>query len=142
MSNAHLLKPSAANYLRANIAFYAVLIAGSVLMVGPFGWMLSTALKVPGDQFDHRLIPTRATLENFSKAWSLMNFRALLTNSLTIATLSTIGQVITCSMAAFGFAVVKFRGREALFLLLLATLMVPNQMMIIPQFLIFKALGL
>lgn len=142
MSNAHLLKPSVANYLRANIAFYAVLIAGSVLMVGPFGWMLSTALKVTGDQFDHRLIPARATLENFSKAWSLMNFRALLTNSLTIATLSTIGQVITCSMAAFGFAVVKFRGRVALFLLLLATLMVPNQMTIIPQFLIFKFLGL
>ena len=71
-----------------------------------------------------------------------MNFRALLTNSLTIATLSTIGQLVTCSMAAFVFAVVRFRGREALFLLLLATLMVPNQMTIIPQFLIFKFLGL
>ncbi len=142
MSNAHLLKPTVANHLRANLAFYALLILGSALMIGPFVWMLSTALKLPGDQFDHRLIPARLTLDNFAKAWSVMNFSALLTNSLTIATLSTIGQLITCSMGAFAFAVVRFRGREPLFLLLLATLMVPNQMTIIPQFVIFKALGL
>ena len=142
MSNAHLLKPTVANHLRANLAFYALLIVGSLLMIGPFVWMLSTALKPPGDQFDHRLIPARLTFDNFAKAWSVMNFSALLTNSLTIATLSTIGQLITCSMGAFAFAVVRFRGREPLFLLLLATLMVPNQMTIIPQFVIFKALGL
>ena len=142
MSNAHLLKPTVANHLRANIAFYVLLTLGAVFMVGPFVWMLSTALKVPGDQFDHRLIPSRITLQNFSAAWERMNFRSLLVNSLTIAVLSTLGQVLTCSMGAFVFAVVRFRGRDALFLLLLATLMIPNQMTIIPQFVIFKALGL
>lgn len=142
MSNAHLLKPTVANHLRANLAFYALLILGALLMVGPFFWMVSTALKLPADQFDHRLVPAEFTLQNFTKAWSVMSFPSLLRNSLTIALLATLGQVITCSMGAFCFAVVRFRGREVLFMALLATLMVPNQMTIIPQFLIFKALGL
>lgn len=142
MSNAHLLKPTFANHLRGNWFFYMLLIGGACLMIGPFIWMVSTSLKVPGDQFDRRLIPQETTLTNFSTAWEVMNFRRLLWNSFKIASLSTIGQVITCSMGAFVFAIVRFKGREALFLLLLATLMVPNQMTIIPQFLIFKWLGL
>lgn len=111
-------------------------------MIGPFIWMVSTSLKVPGDQFDKRLIPSEITFSNFSEAWKLMSFHTLLWNSFKIAALSTIGQVITCSMGAFVFAIVRFRGREIMFMLLLATLMVPNQMTIIPQFLIFKWLGL
>ncbi len=142
MSNAHLLKPTFANHMRANWIFYVLLIGGATLMVGPFIWMVSTSLKVPGDQFDRRLVPAEFTLSNFSTAWELMNFRKLLWNSFKIASLSTIGQVITCSMGAFVFAIVRFRGREVLFMLLLATLMVPNQMTVIPQFLIFKWLGL
>jgi multiple sugar transport system permease protein len=142
MSNAHLLKPTFRNHMRANLGFYALLLIGSALMIGPFVWMVSTALKPPADQFDHRLFPATLTLANFTKAWQLMNFRSLLWNSFSIAALSTIGQVLTCSMGAFVFAIVRFPGREVLFLLLLATLMVPNQMTIIPQFLIFKWLGL
>ena len=142
MSNAHLVKPTFGNHLRANLIFYVLLIFGALLMVGPFVWMVSTALKLPADRFDHRLIPSEVTFTNFTQAWNMMNFSSLLWNSFTIAALSTIGQVLTCSMGAFVFAIVRFRGREVLFLLLLATLMVPNQMTIIPQFLIFKALGL
>jgi multiple sugar transport system permease protein len=142
MSNAHLLKPTFRNHMRANLGFYALLLIGSALMIGPFVWMVSTALKPPADQFDHRLFPATLTLANFTQAWQLMNFRSLLWNSFSIAALSTIGQVLTCSMGAFVFAIVRFPGREVLFLLLLATLMVPNQMTIIPQFLIFKWLGL
>jgi multiple sugar transport system permease protein len=142
MTNLHLLKPTFGNHMRANLGFYALLLIGSALMIGPFGWMISTALKWPADQFDHRLLPQRVTLENFTKAWGQMNFAALLRNSATIAALSTIGQVLTCSMGAFVFAVVQFRGREVLFVMLLATLMVPAQMTVIPQFIIFKTLGL
>lgn len=142
MSNAHLVQPTVANHLRANLVVYLLLTLGSLLMIGPFVWMASTALKPPADQFDHRLIPRSLTVQNFTKAWSAMDFRHLLWNSFSIAALSTIGQVLTCSMGAFIFAVVKFRGREVLFMLLLATLMVPAQMTLIPQFLIFKWLGL
>lgn len=128
--------------MRENTIFYGLLLFGTVLMIGPFIWMISTSLKVPGDQFDKQLIPREITLENFSVAWKLMDFQNLLWNSFSIAALSTIGQVVTCSMGAFVFAVVEFKGRNFLFILLLATLMVPNQMTVIPQFLIFKWLGL
>lgn len=142
MSNIHLLKPTFGNHMRENAIFYGLLLFGTVLMIGPFVWMISTSLKVPGDQFDKQLIPREITFENFSVAWKLMDFQNLLWNSFSIAALSTVGQVVTCSMGAFVFAVIEFRGRDFLFILLLATLMVPNQMTIIPQFLIFKWLGL
>jgi len=71
-----------------------------------------------------------------------MNFSHLMWNSFRIAALATIGQVLTCSMGAFIFAIVRFPGRGFLFLMLLATLMVPAQMTIIPQFLMFKWAGL
>lgn len=118
------------------------LLLGSMLMIGPFVWMASTALKMTADQFDHRLIPREFTLSNFTQAWTDMDLATLIGNSLRIAVISTIGQVLTCSMGAFVFAIVRFRGREVLFMLLLATLMVPHQMTIIPQFVIFKWLGL
>ena len=131
-----------AKHLRENIWFYLVLIIGGLLMIAPFVWMVSTALKPAADQFTRDLIPRQITFENFSKAWELMEFQHLVWNSFRIAALSTIGQVVTCSMGAFVFAIVRFRGRDLLFLVLLATLMVPYQMTVIPQFLIFKTFGL
>ena len=130
------------DHLALNYGFYIALILGGVLMMAPFAWMISTALKPAADQFTRDLIPQTITFENFPQAWEKMNFSHLMWNSIRIAALSTIGQVVTCSMGAFVFAVVQFRGRDFLFLLLLATLMVPYQMTIIPQFLIFKTLGL
>lgn len=136
------LLPLIAKHLRENGVFYVALIAGGILMVAPFVWMISTAFKPAADQFSRDLIPRTITFENFIRAWELMSFRTLVWNSFKIAALSTVGQVLTCSMGAFVFAIVRFRGRDLLFLLLLATLMVPYQMTVIPQFLIFKWLGL
>ncbi|MFE0753647.1 carbohydrate ABC transporter permease [Inquilinus sp. NPDC058860] len=121
---------------------YAVLIAGAVLMVGPFAWMVSTSLKLPADQFGHALIPPRPTVENYLSLWRIIPFDGLLWNSLKVAAISTVGQLLTCSMGAFVFAVVRFPGRQVLFVALLVTLMIPAQMAAIPQFVIFKALGL
>lgn len=129
-------------HLPANLFTYVLLLAGGILMMAPFLWMVSTALKPPADQFTRDFIPTTITFENFFVAWERMEFQTLLWNSFRIAALSTVGQLITCSMGAFVFAVVKFRGRDLLFLLLLATLMVPYQMTVIPQFVIFRTLGL
>jgi multiple sugar transport system permease protein len=137
-----LTREAVRRHLPANIATYALLIVGGFLMLAPFLWMLSTALKPPTDQFSRDFIPQNPTFENFANAWELMQFPHLLWNSFRIALLSTVGQLITCSMGAFVFAVVKFKGRDFLFLLLLATLMVPYQMTVIPQFVIFRTLGL
>lgn len=121
---------------------YVVLIAGALLMVGPFAWMVSTSLKLPADQFGHALIPPHPTVENYLSLWRIIPFDGLLWNSLKVAAISTVGQLLTCSMGAFVFAVVRFPGRQVLFVALLVTLMIPAQMAAIPQFVIFKFLGL
>lgn len=121
---------------------YLLLSAGALVMVGPFLWMLSTALKQPADQFSRSLIPSPATLENFTQLWQKLPFARLIFNSVSIAALSTVGQLLTCAMAAFCFAVVRFRFRQALFVSLLATLMLPPQITLVPNFILFKWLGL
>ena len=129
--------------LLLDLATYTLLIAGAVIMIGPFLWMLATAFKLPANQFTHTLIPNPATLDNFRNLFSFdLNFPRLFLISSAISVLTVIGQSLTCAMAAFCFAVVKFRGRNLLFTLLLVTLMVPEQVTLIPNFIIFRWLHL
>jgi len=126
-----------------DIVTYALLILGSVIMVGPFLWMVSTSFKLPADQFTRTLIPPTWTLQNFRDLFAVgIDFPLLFFNSTYISIFIAIGQLITCAMAAFCFAVVKFKGRNLLFTLLLITLMIPSQVTLIPNFIIFKWLGL
>ncbi|MBL8595917.1 MAG: carbohydrate ABC transporter permease [Devosia sp.] len=128
--------------MRGNAIAIVLLLAGGIIMVAPFVWMLSTSLKVPADQYSRTLIPPILTLDNYREIWSLIPLQTMLWNSLKIAAIATAGQLLTCSMAAFVFAVARFRGRDILFFLLLLTLMVPSQITTIPQFILFKWLGL
>src|SRR5512140_1871418 len=122
---------------------YILLILGAVIMVGPFLWMVSTSFKLPADQFTRTLIPPTWTLQNFRDLFAVdINFPVLFLNSTYISILITAGQLLTCAMAAFCFAVVKFKGRDLLFTLLLLTLLIPPQVTLIPNFIIFKYLHL
>ncbi|MCJ7585667.1 MAG: carbohydrate ABC transporter permease [Anaerolineales bacterium] len=126
-----------------DIVTYALLILGSVIMLGPFLWMVSTSFKLPADQFTRTLVPPTWTLQNFRDLFAVdIDFPLLFFNSTYISIFIAIGQLITCAMAAFCFAVVKFKGRNLLFTLLLITLMIPSQVTLIPNFIIFKLLGL
>ncbi len=126
-----------------DIVTYIFLTAGALLMVIPFFWMISTSFKLPADQFSKTLIPNPATLSNYTKLFSVdLNFPLLFLNSTVISGLITIGQLLTCSMAAFCFAVVKFKGRELLFGALLATMLIPFHVTLIPNFIIFRWLHL
>lgn len=126
-----------------DVISYTLLLAGAVLMVGPFLWMVATSFKLPADQFTKTLIPYPATLQNFQDLFSVdINFPLLFFNSAYISILITIGQLLTCAMAAFCFAVVKFKGRDLLFTLLLLTMLIPSQVTLIPNFIIFKYLHL
>ncbi len=121
---------------------YILLILGSVIMLGPFLWMVSTAFKLPADQFTRTLIPPTWTLQNFRDLFGVdINFPMLFFNSVYISLLITAGTLFTCSMAAFCFAVVRFKGREAFFVILLITLMIPAQVTLIPNFIVFKYMG-
>lgn len=125
-----------------NTTAFIVLCLGVVVMAGPFVWMVSTALKEPADQFSKSLIPNPMTGLNFFRLFEVLPVGGLLFNSLKIAVLVTVGQLLTCSMAGFVFAVVRFRFREPFFVALLATLMIPPQMSYIPNFIIFKYIGI
>ena len=123
---------------------YLALIVGAATMLLPFLWMVSVSLRLPADQWSRTLIPSPITIQNYVEVWDKLPERAfpyLVFNSFKIAILVTVGQILTCGMAAFAFAVVRFRGRDVLFSLLLATLMIPGQVALIPNFILFKYLG-
>jgi len=126
-----------------NAALYLLLLAVSVLMLGPFVWMLTSSLKAEGDifLFPPTLFPSPPRWENYAETIQRMPFHVFTFNSVKIALLGTVGTVLTCSLAAYAFARLSFPGRDRLFLLLLATMMVPGQVTFIPHFLIMQAVG-
>ena len=127
-----------------DIAAYAVLILGALTMLIPFVWMISVSLREPAQQYARIILPTPITLQNYLDLFEDLPNQAFLYltfNSFKLSILTVIGQVLTCAMAAFVFAIVKFRGRDFLFALLVATLMIPPQVSLIPNFIIFKYLG-
>jgi len=128
-----------------NVTAYAFLILGALTMLFPFVWMISVSLRIPAEQFSRNIIPNPATLKNYFDLFKDLPDNAFLYltfNSFKLSILSVIGQVLTCAMAAFVFAIVKFKGRDFLFALLVATLMIPPQVSLIPDFIIFKYLHL
>jgi len=127
-----------------DVIAYIVLILGALTMLIPFVWMVSVSLRLPADQFSRNIIPSPATFQNYLDLFKDLPDQAFLYltyNSFKISILTVIGQVLTCAMAAFVFAIVKFKGRDFLFALLIATLMIPSQVSLIPNFIIFKYLG-
>jgi multiple sugar transport system permease protein len=125
------------------LALHASLIAGSVVMLLPFLWMVSTSLKTPNEIFTYPpiWIPSPLVWENYAQTVSVMPFGRFYLNSLIVAASVTVLQLLTASLAAFAFARLRFRGREALFLLYLATLMIPFQVTMIPNFILIRFLG-
>jgi multiple sugar transport system permease protein len=122
---------------------YLLLLLGAAIMVVPFIWMVSTSLKA--NEFvltmPPQFIPRPATLDSYRRLFELFPMGRMFANSLIVATAVTIGQLVTCSMAAYAFSRMRFRGRDALFLLYLATLMVPFQVTITPLFILMRILG-
>jgi len=125
------------------IAIHAVLLLGAATMILPFLWMISTSLKgnaailtLPPD-----IIPHPAVWQNFVDIFKVEPFALYLSNSLRYAVLATLGQLLTCSMAAYAFARLRFPGRDAIFILLVASLMIPYQVTMIPVFILVKYLG-
>lgn len=127
------------------VILIGLLIAGGILMMLPFIWMIFTSLKTRAEVFGSAplSLPSGPHFENYGRMWSALpdvTFGTFFLNSLKLATLNTIGQLISCSMAAFAFAVLPFRGRSPLFGLILATLIIPFQVVLIPNFVLYRLL--
>lgn len=126
------------------ILVYIVLSAMSVIFIIPLLWMLSTSFKDPSLIYKSPpvWIPPEITLENFERGLELMipSFEKLFFNSTFITVLSMVGAIFSSSLVGFAFAVFKARGKNVLFTLMLATLMVPMPVTLIPQFILFTKL--
>jgi ABC-type glycerol-3-phosphate transport system permease component len=124
---------------------YVLMSVVSVLMLFPFVWMISTALRPEGHQAELSLIPQPyLAFENFARAWTYPHtlFNQYAINSLVIAVVSTVLAVSLNALAGFAFAKHNFPGRTVLFYLVLATLMVPFQITMIPTYVTVAKLGL
>jgi multiple sugar transport system permease protein len=122
--------------LFAKTIVYVLLIAGSALMLLPFLWMLSTSLKLPSEVkvLPPVWIPPHWAWSNYAEAWQTAPFGRYLINSIIVTSLCTIGELFTTILAAFAFSRLRFYGRDLLFTLLLATMMVPQEMLLIPNY--------
>ena len=123
---------------------YGLLILGLAIVVVPFLFMISTSFKTQQYTFEYppRLVPQEVTLNNYTRALSTDLFFLYFLNSLFVAVITTASTVIIAAMMAYAFARLDFPGKEILFYLLLIGLMIPPVMLIIPQFLVAKSLGL
>ncbi|MBC1271283.1 carbohydrate ABC transporter permease [Listeria booriae] len=122
---------------------YTIIVLGGAIMVLPFIWMVSTAFKSGAANMvlPPQFIPDEPTWNNFERVFEMFPMLQFLVNSIVVAIVTTVGQMLFCSMAAYAFARIEFWGRDKLFLLYLATMMVPAQVTMIPQFILMKQLG-
>ena len=132
--------------------FFTMLIGLVALsMVTPFIWMVSASMKLPLDvmKLPIKWIPEYFYPDNYKKVWNIggvaardYHFGLAYFNSIKIAVINLTGSVITSTLAGYAFAKIKFRGSNVLFLLYLATMMIPSQVTLIPKFVLFNKMGL
>jgi multiple sugar transport system permease protein len=120
-----------------------VLVVLAAVYLTPFVWMISTSLKTTPQSIASPpvIIPHPIVWSAFPDAISKMNFPLALRNTLIYAVPAVIGTLVSCSLVAYGFALVKWPGRNAVFLIVLATMMLPTQVTLIPLYVIFAKLG-
>ena len=130
-----------------------MLLLGSLVMIFPFWWMLVTSLSTPAQASASATAegfhwwPTDAQWRNFPTALRQMGslpwygFIDARANTVVITTLSVVGQILSCSLVGYAFARARFRGRDTAFILMIATMMLPAQVTMIPMFLMFRSFG-
>ncbi len=125
------------------LLLHVVLIFLSLLFVAPFFWMLTTALKPPAEVliYPPKLIPSEFHFEIFREAWSAAPFNRFLLNSVLVTSIDIIAQMFSSAVVAYGFARFRFPGRDFLFAVVLATMMIPWDVTMIPQYMLFNELG-
>lgn len=126
----------------ARVAWLALLTAVTVVFLYPFVWLVSASLKPRSQVFDNRLLPTDVAWENYATVWDAAPMLQWLQNSVAVGLAAAAAVTVSSAVVAFGFAYFRFPGRDALFGLLLATMMLPGAVTMVPVFLLWDALGL
>lgn len=126
---------------RGQMAILVCLILGSVFMLLPFVWMVSTSFKFPQEviSFPPTLIPKVATLSNYKNVISRVPLARMFRNSVFLSTSITLIQLFTSCLAGYVFGKFEFRGKEAIFIMILSSMMIPFQVVMIPTYLLMVA---
>jgi multiple sugar transport system permease protein len=132
----------AAAMLRS-IAIYGILVVGAFVMLLPFAWMLSSSFMSTEEVISRPLtwIPAAMRFENYSRLAEAIPLGRMYLNSMIVTSLTTIGILVSSSLAGYGFAKFQFPGRDLLFLLVLATMMIPFFVVLLPIFYLISELG-
>ena len=127
----------------ANILAHVILIAGSVTFLMPFIYVLSTSLKTAGDvyTFPPEFIPDPVQWRNYPDALTALPFDVFFYNTIVLALGRIIGLTLSCSLAGFAFAKLRWKGRNTLFFVVLLTLMIPTEVTLIPRYILFSKIG-
>lgn len=145
-SQENMLKLRRAKKIRRMInmlVIYGIAIPGAIMFLLPFLWMFSASLKASNEifLFPPRWIPNPLHWENYTNALALAPFGLYLRNTLFITLGNMTGNLVSCTLAAYGFARLRGRGKNFLFLLMLGTIMLPNWVTLIPQYVMFSSIG-
>ena len=137
-------KDSRTLHIILRIVIWIVLIALAAFTLIPFVWMLSSSLKLDREVFAYpiRWIPETFHWENYSQIWTKVPMLTFFKNTAVLALTVTFVQTLTSSFAAYAFAKLEFRGRDVLFLCYIATIAIPWQAYMIPQFILMRSVGL
>ena len=138
-----LLRPGKARQVLARAANYVILTVSALVFLIPLAWLISTALGTAQDamRVPHNFFPWPLHLENFPIAFAKAPFNIYIVNTLKVTFFGVTGGLLSTSLVAFGFARMRFRGRDMLFFILLSTMMVPRQVLLVPSFIMFKTFG-
>lgn len=120
-----------------------LIIIGAIAMILPFIWMISTSFKDPVNVYELpiRWIPKKFNFDNYIRLFTEYEFHKYIFNSAMLVTINIIGNVISCSLVAYGFACQRFRYKKQMFMLLLCTMMLPGEVIFFPQFILFNYIG-
>jgi len=124
------------------VAVYTVLIVGSIMLMIPFLWMLTTSLKMESEvmKWPIQWIPSKLVWHNYAEVFQRVPYARYLGNSVFLATTTIIGQLIGSTLAGYGFARMRFPGRNILFFVMLSTMMLPAWVVVVPHFMMFNAI--
>jgi multiple sugar transport system permease protein len=128
---------------RSGVIFYVLAAVLTLFFMGPFFWTVMSSLKQPTEitTYPPVLVPAVLQFENYARAWTKVPFLTFYVNSLIVTLLAVLGQVISATLVAYGFSRFRFPGRDILFMLVIATLIVPWEVTIVPSFILYRWLG-
>ncbi len=145
-SQAPLLSPRRGLFKRnalGRLVIHIILIAGALFLMLPLVWMFSTSLKSLGTvmEIPPKWIPRPPIWNNYREIFQVVPFGLYIRNTVFVTLMDVVGKIVSCSLVAFAFARLRWRGRDTLFVIMLATMMLPHQVTLVPQFIVYRYLG-